>query len=108
MCAVTLTVLADCTHELPTIEYCDKATADVKKYEEKLKCGEKAPVTCDKCKTWLIEKGKRTFGGVAKATGEAGQSAEVTAGVEVDGKAVRSLQHLLKHVQKKSFLSLRR
>nr|OQO26730.1 hypothetical protein B0A51_07709 [Rachicladosporium sp. CCFEE 5018]OQO26787.1 hypothetical protein B0A51_04370 [Rachicladosporium sp. CCFEE 5018] len=48
MCAVTLTVLADCTHELPTIEYCDKATADVKKYEEKLKCGEKVdpPKTC--------------------------------------------------------------
>ncbi|KAK6400372.1 hypothetical protein LTR95_019314 [Oleoguttula sp. CCFEE 5521] len=76
MCAVTLTVLADCAQELPTIKYCDEATADVKKYEEKPKCGERvdpprcAPVTCDKCKTRLIEEGKRTFGGAAKATGD--------------------------------------
>ncbi|KAK6434769.1 hypothetical protein LTR95_009041 [Oleoguttula sp. CCFEE 5521] len=122
MCAVTLTVLAECTHELPTIGYCDKAAADVKKYEEKLKGGEKvdpprtcteslgwniynsldAPVTCDKCKPWLIEMGKRTFGGAAKAT------ADDIAVAETDGKAANSLQHLLNHAQKKSFMALRR
>ncbi|OQO10741.1 hypothetical protein B0A48_04041 [Cryoendolithus antarcticus] len=102
MCAVTLIVLADCAQELPTIKYCDEATADVKKYEEKPKCGEKVDPP-RRCKTRLVEEGKRTFGGAAKATGDEAQAPDGTAAAGAGGKDVNPLQHLLKHVQRKSY-----
>lgn len=48
MCAVTLTVVPACSHELPTIGYCFNAEPEVHSYEAKLKTGEQVqpPKTC--------------------------------------------------------------
>ena len=48
MCAVTLTVVPACSHELPTIEYCANVEPEIQSYEAELKTGEQVqpPKTC--------------------------------------------------------------
>ena len=84
MCAITLTTVSGCKHELPTVDYCEEAGHSFRGHQHKRKAaGEtsppptctkslgwmifsrlEAPVRCSGCKTWLAINGKRTYGGM--------------------------------------------
>ena len=87
MCAIILTTLPSCKHELPTVEYCPDATNSLEAQRQKVELGVRtpplptctnslgwmifkrleAPVTCEGCKMWLTMNGKQTYGGMANS-----------------------------------------
>lgn len=95
MCSFTLSTLDECGHELPTISYCSKADAAVKKYERAKTIGGATkppktctsslgwmlykdldtPINCNDCKLYLCAVGKRTYGGIKGGPGREDEDA---------------------------------